>query len=422
MKQARRYEPLELPALLNTPWRRTRSPSVQHGRVSVHDLGPNVMGPRLRRIAGRRSVTRFVAMVLFCLFVWFASSITIAFTMKRILDSDGFPGFHFPFFLCFCTNAGSSLLALLTVHLKPALRQPPMPRRTFYRVAVPTGLASMCDFGFSNWSLMYLPVSVWTVFKAMGPLTVLLFSLALRVERPSIRTPIAILLVCGGLCLVSFDRLDLPEQPLGIGLGLIAVSFTGLRWALTQLLMVGQVAQPDGAAGRLPPKRADPLSTMIHTMPVVAGGAFVCVLAIERDLFATFGAYAASGALLSLLLLIGMMVVLVFALQLAEFKLVQLTSGLTVSVFSVFKEVLTVFIAVAGGDQLSPLNMVGVGLALFGNLLYFMKRTGERRGGEEPGAGPRAEPGGPTASSSSSSSSRSSSPPESQASSVQPFY
>ena len=59
----------------------------------------------------------------------------------------------------------------------------------------------------------------------------------------------------------------------------------------------------------------------------------------------------------------------------SEFRLVQLTSSLTLSIFGVLKEIITVLLAVWLGDHFSPVNAVGVVLCIAGNIVYFSKRA-----------------------------------------------
>lgn len=278
-------------------------------------------------------------------------------------------------------------------------------------------LATTLDIGFSNWSLIMLSVSFHVIIKGTAPLFVMLCGMALRVERPSRRVPLAVAMIVGGLSLVACDRLSLPDRPLGILLGMISVTFTGLRWALTQLLVRG-VSTHEYGASRLRSKNSEssmdggdggvennsngggdgggggdgyarrgemhvhPLASMLHTMPIIAAGAMALVLVSpqERTVFTVLVGYAASdGAQLGwLLLYLGLLVALVFAIVLAEFNLVRLTSSLTVSIFAVVKELVTVLVAVAAGDTLSPINMVGLVLCALGNIVYFLKRTKER--------------------------------------------
>ena len=60
-----------------------------------------------------------------------------------------------------------------------------------------------------------LSVAFHVVIKGTTPLTVMLWAMALGVERPSRRTPVAILLIVCGLGLVACDRLTLPDRPYG---------------------------------------------------------------------------------------------------------------------------------------------------------------------------------------------------------------
>ena len=335
---------------------------------------------------------RFVLQVLACIAVWFTAGVFIAFASKHLLSK---LDFHFPFFLAFCSNSGVAIIAFIATRF-PALRQPTMPSRTFLRNVVPLAFATTMDIGFSNWSLMYLAVSLHTILKGTGPLFVLICGLLIGVESLNWRTPIAIVLIVGGLTLVVFDRMKLPDRPLGVFLGLVSVSFTGLRWALTQLLMRGR--NSPGSAAQ-PRQRTHPLSTMLYTMPVVACGAMICVLIGEREVFTVLAEYAADGRLAGLILYIFILWILVFALVFAEFQLVILTSSLTVAVFGVIKEIVTVLAAVMVGDLLSAWNVFGIVLCLAGNLIYFTRRDTTTPGSS--GAGGGGDPQSPPPSSTS---------------------
>ena len=248
------------------------------------------------------------------------------------------------------------------------------------RVVVPMGIATMLDVGFSNWSLVMLSISFHVIIRGTGPLFVMLWGMLLGVERPSRRTPINIALIVAGLSLVACDRLTLPDRPLGIVLAVVSMSFMGLRWALTQLLVRGRHSlHADGRPRGAP---THPLASMLHTMPVIALASLACVLATsERRVFHEL--YGMGAPARELALGLGGLCVLVWVLVLAEFHLVQLTSSLTLSVFGVLKEIVTVLLAVAAGDLLSPINALGLALCILGNLLYFLKKTKEREEEDE---------------------------------------
>ena len=215
-----------------------------------------------------------------------------------------------------------------------------------------------------------LDVAFHVILKGAAPLAVLLCGICLRIEALSVRTALAIVFITVGLTLVASDRLQLPDRPLGIVLGLISVGFTGVRWVLTQLLLQGAGASKGGAPPRAP---AHPLASIVSTMPVIAAGALTCVLILEREVFRTLVEYASDARLRWLLLYLPVLCSLVFAVVFVEFRLVQRTSSLTVAVIGVFKELFTVGAAVLTGDQLSPINALGLALCIAGNALYFCR-------------------------------------------------
>ena len=93
--------------------------------------------------------------------------------------------------------------------------------------------------------------------------------------------------------------------------------------------------------------------------------------AIERPVFVKLASLATSGEILQVGTYLISISVLVFFIVFAEFRLVQLTSSLTVSVFGNLKELFAVLVAVCLGDSFSRVNQVGLILCLVGNSIYF---------------------------------------------------
>ena len=294
--------------------------------------------------------------------LWFASSITISFLNKRLFNA----GLKYPFFHTAFINGGVAAITWVVTRA-PALRQPLTPFPTMARIVAPIGLATMLDIAFSNWSLMFLSISLHTIIKGAAPLAVMLCGMGFGLERPSRSMPLVIALLVSGLGLVAGDRLSLPDRPVGILLGLISVGFTGLRWSLTQLLLSGRPADTTEASGQgvhlrqgapaaPPTPKQHPLSTMLSVTPITAASALVaCATSDEREVFALMASDPA-GTLLPYLGFLGVVCSLVWLLIMAEFVLVRLTSSLTLSIFGVAKELLTVLIAVIAGESLSSTN------------------------------------------------------------------
>ena len=231
----------------------------------------------------RRTELVYVCEVVTSLLVWFSAATFVAFASKHMMATFSF---RFPFFLVLCTNSAVATIAWFATRAQ-ALRQPPIAHDTYWRTVVPLGIVSALDVGFSNWSLALLEVAFHVILKGATPLSVMLFGLCMGVKRVSSAVIVATLLLAGGLGLVASDRLALPERPLGILLAAVSVSFTGIRWVLTQLLVGG--VPSSGAKYRGP---VHPLSTMTNTMPVIALGALVCVLVRKKPLACAFMSFS----------------------------------------------------------------------------------------------------------------------------------
>ena len=94
-------------------------------------------------------------------------------------------------------------------------------------------------------------------------------------------------------------------------------------------------------------------------------------LAIEWNGFVAYVRALGCGETLLVLLLISVGGFLAFFLLLAELRIVQLASGLTLSIGGIFKEVLTVAAsAIFLGDHLTPYNVGGLMLCLAGIATY----------------------------------------------------
>jgi len=294
--------------------------------------------------------------VALCVSLWYSASVTITFTNKFLLTTREF---HYPFFMCALTNACVSAIAFGATRF-PRWRAS-ISRRSFLHVGI-IGLGTAVDIGTSNWSLEYVSVAFHVILKGTIPLFVLIFALVLRIERPSRRTPFAVTLIVGGLVLTAYDRMVLPDRPLGLVLGLLSSACAGMRWAFTQLLM----RSGGRSAGT---KKLNPLGTLLYVAPVCAVAALPFVAIFERDILSAPALYEQE-ELVELALYLIWISILVTVLQLAEFHLVQLTSSLTLSIFGLVKELATVTLSALLGDVLSPANIAGLLVCVAGTALY----------------------------------------------------
>ncbi len=115
---------------------------------------------------------------------------------------------------------------------------------------------------------------------------------------------------------------------------------------------------------------------MYHIQPWMLVGLLPLAVIFEAIPFAqnkvTFGQITSDTKLLwetINLILIGS--VLAFFMEFSEFLLLTYTSSLTLSMAGIFKEVFTLYLAINyNGDQMSPLNFIGLSICLTGIALH----------------------------------------------------
>ncbi|KAM6457672.1 solute carrier family 35 member C2 isoform 2-T2 [Liasis olivaceus] len=246
-----------------------------------------------------------------------------------------------------------------------------LPWPAYLRQVAPTALSTALDVGLSNWSFLYVTVSLYTMTKSSAVLFVLLFSVIFKLEEPRAALALVVLLVAGGLFLFTYQSTQFDAAGFGLALG--ASFLGGVRWTRTQILL-----QRDELGLQ------SPVDTMFHLQPAMFLSLF--------PLFAVFEGLSLSASeklfrfhevelLLDLLGKLALGGVLAFGLGFSEFLLVSRTSSLTFSISGIFKEVCTLFLAVhLMGDHLTPLNWLGFAVCLLGISLHVALRALNPRG------------------------------------------
>lgn len=137
---------------------------------------------------------------------------------------------------------------------------------------VPIGIASAMDIALSNWSMVYITVSLYTMIKSTSVLFILAFALGLGLEKWRNSLIIVISLIALGLFLFGKllpDRNFLESNFLvfkmtdfhlfGFCLALTASALSGARWTLSQVLT--QKAELG---------LNNPIDALFHLQPVMA--------------------------------------------------------------------------------------------------------------------------------------------------------
>ena len=371
-----------------------------------------------------REQTLHVAHVGAYLVVWYAISITLTLYNKWLF---AIYGLHFPLLI-------TSLHIFLKVpacRFCMWLFSVPTVRFAGWRVilleVMPSGIATAADIGLSNQSYLFISVTYYTIVKSSVPLWIMLFSACYGLLRIHASLVLVLLCICSGIILttlkevVGADDLDLGnnlttanatddwaanatlpalatsaarqlrrqlasatednDHALLGGLLVLGASLSaGFRWACTQLLLTARPpppsefnAPPSVARGRSKPywTGLSPLTLLYYSSPFGCVALLPLAVAVEWQGLQQYLSELSASDFLLVVLLACIGAILAFFLLLAELRVVQLSSGLTLSVAGIFKEVLTVGAsALLLGDHLTPYNVGGLLLCLVGIGLY----------------------------------------------------
>lgn len=229
---------------------------------------------------------------------------------------------------------------------------------------VPCAIASASDIGMGNVSLRFVTLTFYTMVKSSSLAWVLLFGILFKLEVAN-RQLIAIIgvMTIGVVMMVAGET---HFVVVGFLLVLGAAIFSGLRWALTQLLLRGT---------RGINTQNDPVRTIMYLSPVmgillfVMGGiiegysqAVHASLWTDKGLFLSFG----------IILLPG---VLAFCMTYSEFMLLGRTSVLTLSIAGILKELVTILSASLWfHDRMTAVNALGLVITLSAIVAYNVYR------------------------------------------------
>ncbi|XP_029773036.1 solute carrier family 35 member C2 isoform X2 [Suricata suricatta] len=287
--------------------------------------------------------------------LYYCFSIGITFYNKWLTKS-----FHFPLFMTMLHLAVIFLFSALSralVQCSSHRARVVLSWADYLRRVAPTALATALDVGLSNWSFLYITVSLYTMTKSSAVLFILIFSLIFKLEELRAALVLVVLLIAGGLFMFTYKSTQFNVEGFALVLG--ASFIGGIRWTLTQMLL--QKAELG-----------------LH-------------LSTSEKIFR----FQDTGLLLRVLGSLFLGGILAFGLGFSEFLLVSRTSSLTLSIAGIFKEVCTLLLAAhLLGDQISLLNWLGFALCLSGISLHVALKALHSRGdgGPKPSKGLGSHP------------------------------
>eukprot|EP01038_Epipyxis_sp_PR26KG_P007737 gene7737-10512_t len=230
--------------------------------------------------------------------------------------------------------------------------------RTTLRVVVPIGLMTAADVVLSNKSIVYLPLSMYTVLKSANLVFIFMWGILLGVEKFQCKLFSSILCVSIGIGVAVFTSSS-KLNVLGVVLILCACAAGGLRWVSIQILVDIDTEAHDSMRTlfRIAPYTVICLIpfAVVFEWPTLIKSVFLT----DRNLFFyTIGTISSGGAISLLLLL-------------AEVKLLELTSSLTLGVVGQIKEVLQILLAMLlYKDKLNIRSLLGICLSIIATCFY----------------------------------------------------
>ena len=178
---------------------------------------------------------------------------------------------------------------------------------------------------------------------------VLIFAFLFRLEQPSWRLVLIILIMTIGVVMMVAG--ETAFHVLGFILVMVSACSSGFRWALTQILLLRN------------PATANPFSSIFFLAPVMFVS--ILLLAIPVEGFSGLAAglshlFDAKGTGLGIAILL-FPGCLAFLMTASEFALLKRTSVVTLSICGIFKEVVTIATAnLVFKDPLTPINVTGL--------------------------------------------------------------
>lgn len=330
-----------------------------HQSTSSFQYQPSLNDSRLKSQEHRQFIKNVIINIMFIL-SWYLFATLISLYNKWMFSPDHY-NFQYPLFVSSCHMLIQFILASLSLATFTSIRPTTRPSPHNYATkAAPCGIASGLDIGLSNSSLKTVTLSFYTMCKSSSLAFVLCFAFIFKLEKPTYKlTGIIALITAGVILMVSsetqFDFWGMIEV-------LSASCMGGLRWSLTQILLDKKSMGMNS-----------PIATIFWLAPTMGITLAICSMAFEgwntimsQEVF--FGDLGKSLTTMGYIVTAGG---LAFLMTVSEYFLIQRTSVVTLSIAGVFKEVGTIFLStVVFHDIMTPLNISGLAITLFGIALY----------------------------------------------------
>ncbi|XP_044313969.1 solute carrier family 35 member C2 isoform X2 [Drosophila rhopaloa] len=237
--------------------------------------------------------------------------------------------------------------------------------RVALRKMAPTGVASAIDIGFSNWGLALVPISLYTMTKSSTIVFILLFAIALGLEKKSWYLVSVVGLIGTGLVMFTYKSTQF--NALGFFFILFASLSSGLRWSFAQFIMQKSKLGLHNPIDMIYYMQPWMIASLVPLVIGIEGANLIEVLKhlhnhTSHEIIWAIGKITA-GALLA------------FLMEFSEFLVLCKTSSLTLSIAGIFKDICQLALAVTlKKDQLSFINYIGLTICLAGIVCHLLHK------------------------------------------------
>ncbi|ESO86518.1 hypothetical protein LOTGIDRAFT_220559 [Lottia gigantea] len=327
----------------------------------------DVVEPKARLIkksvCSRSFITQLVKTGCLVLFYYFFS-ISLTFYNQRFIHS-----YKYPLSITMCHLIVKFVIAGIFRSLLQCYSH--TPRATlnwtdYWKKIAPTGIASVLDIGFSNWSFEFVTVSLYTMCKSTAIIFILFFSILFKLEKFRCSLLFVVLFISGGLFMFTYHSTQFNLE--GFFMVMLASFLSGVRWTLAQFILQKKELGLQ-----------NPVDMMYHIQPWMMLGLLPLSTIFEGlDISTTsrLFRYEDTSVLLTSIGLISLGAMLAFFLEFSEFLFLSHTSSLTLSISGIFKEICTLYLATQiNGDKMNTVNVLGLLMCLCGITLHVILRA-----------------------------------------------
>ncbi|XP_057415836.1 probable sugar phosphate/phosphate translocator At2g25520 [Lotus japonicus] len=282
--------------------------------------------------------------------IWIFLSFTVIVYNKYILDRKMY-NWPYPISLTMIHMGFCSSLAYLLVRVFKLVEPVSMSRELYLKSVVPIGALYSLSLWFSNSAYIYLSVSFIQMLKALMPVAV--YSIGVLFKKESFRneTMANMVSISMGVAVAAYGEAKF--DVFGVSLQLLAVAFEATRLVLIQILLNSKGIS------------LNPITSLYYIAPCCLVFLSVPWLIVEYPSLRDNSSFHLDFAVF------GTNSVCAFALNLAVFLLVGKTSALTMNVAGVVKDwLLIAFSWSVIKDTVTPVNLIGYGLAFLGVCYY----------------------------------------------------